>query len=551
MSNILETFFFIFDSDATRLDKGLSNSDRQVDKLDKNLKEVDATGGMVGKTMLDLATKVGGVIGSFLAFSALKTETLRIADFADQLNDSAEAIGVNVEALHAWDNAAKLTGGTTGGFIASLKGFNEGINSIAIKGKGLMLPFFEELGLGLADIKAGAKDPIELLSKLSDSFAKLDVNQASAIGSKIGLDQGTINLLRQGRLGLEELIRIQRENGVVTEEQAEAAAKFNDELDSLSFAWEDLKRRLILGVVPALTTVIEATIKVVNWIKENRVAVVTFFGAVAAALVGVYTPAVIAAAAATWALLAPFLAVAIPLAAFAAGLALVTDDLYNFMKGNDSVTGEIAKKWPIVGHLIRNAGDNMAWFVALMEATTGLIADFFTDPENAIENFRKKIDMLVKDVTTKWPMAGAVFKFVTNDMSDAIAFLASVWDTFVYGVTKGIELFKQGIAIAKGAHGAIGEFFGAEPTDTAKSGRAALARGQGLLSQTNSPIASQSSSAVSNSSRTSTKTTQVQIDKVEVQTQATDGAAVGQAVSNGLASQIKGAIDQNDDGVAA
>lgn len=546
--NILETFFFIFDADARKLNQGIDEASRKTDTLDKNLRDTDATAGMVGKSMLDLAYKVGGVVGSFLAFSALKTETLRIANFVDELNDSAEAIGVNVEALHAWDNAAKLTGGTTGGFTASLKTFNEGVNSIAIKGKGLMLPFFNELGLSLEEIKAGAKDPIALLTQLSDSFALLGTAEAAAIGSKIGLDQGTINLLREGKTGLEELVRQQRENGVVTKEQAEVAAKFNDELDSLGFAWEDLKRRIILGVLPAFTAIVETAIKVVNWIKENRVAVITFFTAVAGVLIGLYTPAMIAAAASTWALIAPFLAVAAGLAAFGVALALIVDDLYNFMQGNDSVTGEIAKRWPAVGNAIRATGRDLAWLIELFRAFGQLVLDAFTNPQAAIENFSAAIETLVADISSEFPLVGEVFDAVTGAITDGIELVVTAWNGLVSLVQSTIGFFGK-------VADTVRDWFDGDPTPrrpvrNVGSAVPGLADGQRLLGQTNTPLAATTSNAIANS-RTSNKTTTVQIDKVDVNTAATDADGVSKAIGQGLGAQIRGAVDQMDDGVAA
>ena len=160
-------------------------------------------------------------LGAIFSIGAIKSSISEVSNFVDTLNDSAEALGVNVSALHAWDNGAQMSGGQTGAFTASLGTLNTGLNAIATKGTGLMLPFFKQLGLSMKDIKEGAKDPIGALQKMSDSFSKLSAAEAAGLGSKMGLDQGTINLLREGRTGLDEIIRKQKELGVVTEEQAE------------------------------------------------------------------------------------------------------------------------------------------------------------------------------------------------------------------------------------------------------------------------------------------------------------------------------------------
>lgn len=551
---ILDTFLYIFDADAQKLTRGLNEADRATDRLEKDLKDVDATAGVVGESILRAARNLGAAVGGFLAFSYLKTETLRVVDFVDTLNDSAEAIGVNVDALHAWDNAAKLTGGQTGAFTASLKNFNEGINSIAIKGKGLMLPFFKELGLSLEDIKAGAQDPLALLASLSDEFAKLSTAEAAAIGSKIGLDQGTVNLLREGKVRLEDLIRTQRENGVVSKQDAEMAAKLQDEIDGLAFAWEDLKRRLVFSVAPALTTIVEGTIKVINWIKEHKVAVLTFFGAVAGLLVGVYTPTVIAAAAATWALLAPYIAIGAAVAAFGVVLALVTDDLYNFMQGNDSVTGEIAKKWPAVGNAIRAVGRDLAWLLELFRAFGALVVGIIVDgPEAAINSFADAIRRLVADISEEFPQVAAVFDTVTGAITTGIELVVAAWNGLVALVRGTVGFFRDVGDTVRGWFESDAETAARRPVRNVGSAVPAvpgLAEGRALLGSTNVPIAATSSSAISNS-RTNAKTTNVTTGPITVNTQATDGAAVSAAISNNLQTQIKSAVDQTDDGVAA
>lgn len=511
--NILETFFFMFDSDAKKLDKGLADSKKSAEGLEKELQKTDKAADMVGGAFMDLAGKAAFALGAIFSIGAIKSSISEVSTFVDTLNDSAVALGVNVSALHAWDNAAQMSGGQTGAFTASLNGLNTGLNAIATKGTGLMLPFFKQLGLSMKDIKEGAKDPIGALQKMSDSFSKLSAAEAAGLGSKMGLDQGTINLLREGRTGLDEIIRKQKELGVVTEEQAELFAKYNDELDATNYLWQDLKRQLVTLVIPALSWFLRTAQSVTAWAKENKTVVALFFTILTAAVVA-YGVSAAAAGAKSLLLYGPIIAAAGAVLLFSALLALVTEDLYQFGKGNKSVTGDIVESWgalgEFIGAVIDGLGKSLTWITVALKAFGQLMSDLFNDSiPNALLTFRNSIKDLVQDITQQFPILERLFSMLENSSQLVL--------------------------------GAKTLFGGAELINKAK----------GALGATNSPISSQTSNSINNAARSSTKTTTVRIDKLNVNTQATDAEGISKGISFGLSKEMRNAIDGFDDGVAA
>lgn len=603
--SVLETFFYLFDADARKLEQGVKDADKSVDKLKDHLDQTDKSATFVGKSLLELATRFGVAIGSVLSVGAIASMTMEVADFVDEMGDAADAIGIGVDELHAWELAVQASDGQQGAFTASLNQFNIGIQDIATKGKGRLLPFLKELGLSMGDVKEAAKDPTTALLKMADTFAGLSKSQAAGLGAKIGLDQGTINLLAKGRVGVEDLIKQQKELGVITKEDAEKAGKFDLEMKKWNATWATAKREIAMTLIPSLTWFFDKLRTIVSWMMDHKIAVISFFTGIAAVLLGVYLPSVIAAAAGTWALLAPFLAVALPLIAFGAALALVIDDLWNFLQGNDSVIGELVKKWPMLGAAISDVGDILRWLIEFVAAfAAGFSALIEGGPTAAIEAFSDAIDFLIKDIEDRIPGAAKVFDAMTEGMQTGIDWVIKAWEWLMEKIGAGIDLFMRGVGMIKdGIHwfgfgsddtgggggrdsntsrapvmttplkrgaaqraavldadtGQVTPAAGRRPaglaaaTPDARATRAGVEAGRQQLAVTGSPIVAQSSSAITNSTvnRSSTKQTTVTVEKVDVHTQATDGPAVASALSDHLGTQLRGAIDQNDDGIAA
>lgn len=444
MASPFETLFMIFEADASKVDDGLKDATKAADKLENKLEDVDKKAGMLGSSFLEMvkgfaAGAVAGLLTSSLASLVTETVSMTMAS-----KDAADALGVSVAELEALDSAAQVSGGQTGAFTASLGNLSRMLNEVAKTGKGAAVPMFEQLGLSVAELKAVSDDPIEALGLLADKFEHLSKTEAAQLGQKLGLDPGTINLMRQGRIGIADLVAQQKALYTLTEQDAEAAEKFEDQLDKLVRMVNAVKRAFVTTLLPALTWVLEKIESVVGFMKDNQTAVIAFFTVVAGIVLAVFLPAILSAVAAVWALIAPFLAVGLAIAAVAAIVALVFDDINSYLNGQDSMIGELAKKWPIIGVAVKELGLVFEWLKELLSAGFAFIVDLIeSGPTAAFQNLKERVFGVLDSIAARFPPFAwtiNVVKMAVNGATDAFGFL---WENIKTGASLAMEFLKR------------------------------------------------------------------------------------------------------------
>lgn len=197
--------------------------------------------------------------------------------------------------------------------------------------------------MGVTATSAGGqvKSAFDVLPELADSFQSMSANESFSFGKKLGLDQGTILLLQQGRVAVDDLVERQKMLGGVTQEGYEAAAIFNDQLDDSKRVFNSLWMSGNSTILPLLTDMLKAFEGVVLWVRQNQELVTGFFIGVAGAITIAYLPAITSAAAATLVAVAPFVAIGAAIAAVGVAVAILYEDFQAWTNGSSSLLGDV------------------------------------------------------------------------------------------------------------------------------------------------------------------------------------------------------------------
>ena len=323
---ILESFYILFKSDASDVKKGAEEAERSTKKLNESLKTVDTSSQKVGKSFLELARAAAGFISVGLAAHVVLRGLSEANEYALKLGDASRALGVNAEELDAWGNAVKRTGGTVEGFQNSLK--------------------------GLADhFGTSASIALKTLPQLADVFSKLSRFRALQYGKILGLDEATILLLQQGRREVEAVIQRQRELGVVSQQNIEDSRKFRIAQNELDTSFRGLYLTLSTTLIPIFTRFYNFLVPIIQYITLHKDAVIGAFIGIGIAAGLMLLPFIIANA--------TIIAIGAAVVGLIALFAIAYEDIKAFLEGNNSLTGDVLKKWPLIGGTIRGVANEL------------------------------------------------------------------------------------------------------------------------------------------------------------------------------------------------
>lgn len=328
--NIVDALIVTMGLDNSDYERGMNEvedrtrqfSERAPRDVERGLNSIEqrfgATFQGIFRTFIAPLTAALGTMGIFSQY----TQT------ADRIGKTAARIGASAEDLQAFGEAAKRAGGSVEGFMSSFESLNGQIQRMqAMGGKGRLTPILEQLGISATE-NGKAKDTFQILRELASASERIGKQKFAGLARFLGLDQGTIALLQQGRVAMDELIARQRALGVYTKEDFEITAKFNDAISDLQQSFRAMAAPILQVITPALTKIAKWLTKIVQTFREHQGFIVAGLTVIAATMSGVLLKAAIALGAALMPLLLPIAAIA--------GLGLIFDDIATYAEGGET-----------------------------------------------------------------------------------------------------------------------------------------------------------------------------------------------------------------------
>lgn len=328
MPTIIDELVVRLGLDSKQLDANAPSSGRKLDDVEGKVSKVGKTSKDTAKGVDTLARSLAGlfaVIGGSMALRNFVEET--IATNAE-LERFSKNIGLSVSDVSAWGNAVEGMGGNAKGLRGTMDMLSKSQTQLQLTGESSLIPYFSMMGISMADASGHARKVTDELADMASFAEGKDRTTMRNMFASMGIDEGTINLMLQGRKELELNLKRQKEYNAVTKEQAETAVKLQRAQVQLRQSLEALGRSLLQQAAPGLEKFMGWLQTFGSWLQQNMEFVKDFgivLGSIAAGLGAI--------ALAT----SPITLTVLGIVALAGAIALLWQDYQTWKRGGDSL----------------------------------------------------------------------------------------------------------------------------------------------------------------------------------------------------------------------
>lgn len=249
-----------------------ANASQANRELEGFAARVTSVAGVVRGSMSGIGSAVVGLQGRLLALAGIVSGGFLAAgvkaqiDMMDALDETSQKAGVTVQALAELGYVGTMSGLSQEALVKTLAKLSDMMVKVAGGDKDLRKLFRETLQVDVRNATGEMRTADEMLAELAGRFAGMEDGPrktALAIqlfGEKLG--PHLLPMLNTGRAGIAALREEFRTlHGVVTNENAAAAAQFNDNIDRLGIAANGLKQQIGNAVLPFLVDMSNFAVK--------------------------------------------------------------------------------------------------------------------------------------------------------------------------------------------------------------------------------------------------------------------------------------------------
>lgn len=314
-------------NDATKANKDLADS----------TKKATAESDKFAKSINNGVKALAGLFSAILVSTGMQKLIDDTAKANDQLNFLSKNLGMNATAVKRWQGAAQMSGGSADGMAASLSGLSKSLWDMVTMGDTSVLPYFNALNVGVIKSNGELRNLDDILLDVSDSLSKMSRPQAYNFAKNMGFDDGTINMLLQGRREVEEYLALQKDIVVSSEQELEISRQLNKQNALVSRQWEGLKTLLANYLMPYALKFSETISGFLNYLNRNRDTAVFVFKAIGTVIGVTLIPLALKAGAAFMGMFAPLFGGVGLILLLAGAIAALYDDYDKWKKGEKSL----------------------------------------------------------------------------------------------------------------------------------------------------------------------------------------------------------------------
>jgi hypothetical protein len=231
MAGVIDKFVFALFLDTKNFKQGADTAEKSVNGIKR--------------TILQAYSAIGGI-------NLFRTMLNDYSATAVELGRLSESTGENLRELEAWKLTVRDAGSDVGAFFGTLKMLNDEMANIKNYGTSASLATFQRLGISVYGANGQLKKGTDLLKDIGKRLVELDVRQAFNFGKALGLDEGTIIVLRRYGEGLEKIVKQNEKRALITKQDVANGMAYQKMLSELKQTFLSLEKAVVPEILKAL-----------------------------------------------------------------------------------------------------------------------------------------------------------------------------------------------------------------------------------------------------------------------------------------------------------
>ena len=350
--------------------------------------------------------------------------------------------GVAIEAMQELGFVASVNGSSAQALQSSIAGLSRSIGDAA-RGMGRGKQAFEDLGISIRDANGQVKTADVMLEELRHRFDVLgmSMDEQRSILASLGIDSSLIQMLNLTGDEMDGLRARAQRLGIVTQEQGDAVADYNDSLTTLRFGMQGIQNMVAVGFAPMMGDLVERFVSLLEANQDLIVNGLNWLGDVVASTMGMLGRMwpIFAAVAAGFAIakiaaigfggvMSIILSPVVLWTAAILGAILIIDDLIVAFQGGESVIADFFESF--FGIDIRPA---LQAIVSAVMETVDLIIEVFSPAVDSIESMFKAVAAIIQGDF------GAAWDHIGDAMASMVEFAWGLFMTLAEGAQAVME----------------------------------------------------------------------------------------------------------------
>lgn len=357
-----------------------------------------------------------GVLGKVgLALGGLAAVKGALSDYAQTVGDiekTSTMLGMSMEAWQGWAYAAQQAGLEAEDVRDRLMDLGDWMLDLNVNDSGPLKDFAEKTQTSFKTATGATVSMEEGLMRLADAAQKMDRQQATSWLQQIGFDEKTTPLILKGRKAIEEYIKVGKEQALYSKRDAENARKMREAWQGMVRVYQAVSGGIVRALAPAFDVLARKLSGVARWVRENETSLIILLTALSTVLAVRLTPALWGMARAAVAAAAPFA----PFIAVVLALGVALDELWAFASGGTSVLENLLRRFGMTDESIERLRGSVraaiGFFRDLWTAITGDGADSaaafarveeqIASVARAVSNFMRGIGTWIDGLLPQW-----------------------------------------------------------------------------------------------------------------------------------------------------